>query len=363
MQNILVLCWMFFVSVLGHMEGMQRRENVLGKEARRATWTYALIVMLPLIVLAVMRSNYFGDTPAYIDDYRSIPSFMSGKLDYIRAHTKDTGFYAMGALVSIFAGAHFKYFFLLIALVQGYALIKLYRKHSEDYWLAIFVFVATTDYLSWMYNGIRQFFAVAVTLYAFEPIIRKQYIKAAVIIAFASLFHQSALMMIPIMFIVQGRPWNWKTLLVIMGTVVAMSASGIFTDTLDSVLANTQYRNVVSDWRGGGDDGSNPLRVLVYSVPTILSLLCRDQIIKSKDRAARIACNMGIMSTALYLVSMVTSGIYIGRLPIYCSLYANGILLPWELKYAFGRSMRSTAIVCYVLFYVSQLIFVWGFST
>lgn len=360
MSNILVLFWMFFAAVLGHTAGMHRRENILGKEGRRATWIYVMIVTLPLIAMAVTRSNYFGDTSAYIADYRSIPGSMSGKMEYIRSHTKDTGFYAMGALVSVFAGAHFRYFFLLIALVQGYALMKVYRKYSEDYWLAIFVFVATTDYLSWMYNGIRQFFAVAITLLAFEPIVRKKYIKAGIIIVFASLFHQSALMMLPIMFIVQGRPWNWKTILVIIGTVVIMSASGVFTDTLDTVLADTQYRNVVSDWRRGGDDGTNPLRVLVYSVPTILSLFCRQKIIKQGGRVVQIACNMGIISTALYLVSMVTSGIFIGRLPIYCSLYANGILLPWELKHFYGRSIRSVAIACYTLFYFFQLFFVWG---
>ena len=146
----------------------------------------------------------------------------------------------------------------------------------------------------------------------------------------------------------------------ILGTVVIMSASGVFTDTLDTVLADTQYRNVVSDWRSGGDDGTNPLRVLVYSVPTILSLFCRKKIATSGDRVIQVACNMGIISTALYLVSMVTSGIFIGRLPICCSLYANGILLPWELKHVFGKQMRGLAIVCYVVFYFFQLRYGWG---
>lgn len=360
MRYILILFWMLFASVLGHTAGMHRREIVLGREERRATELYAWIVILPLVAWAVTRSNYFGDTAGYIADFRSIPYAWDGKLEYIRMHTKDTAFYAMGALVSVVVGMHFRYFFLLIALVQAYSLMKLYRKYSDDYWLAIFLFVATTDYMSWMYNGIRQFFAVAITLAAFEPIVKKKYVKAAVIIVFASLFHQSALMMIPIMFIVQGRPWNWKTLLVIMGTVVIMSASGLFTDTLDTILADTQYRNAVSDWRAGQDDGTNPLRVLVYSVPTILSLPCRMKIMKTKNRALLVACNMSIVSSALYLVSMVTSGIYIGRLPIYCSLYANGILLPWELKYYYGRSMRSLAIVCYVGFYFFQMIFAWG---
>ena len=360
MQYILILFWLFFAAILGHTAGMHRRVKVLGREERRATQLYAWIVILPILYMAVTRSNYFGDTYQYLLDYRSIPSGLAGKWSYIQSHTKDTGFYALGALVSIFAGDHFRYFFLVIALIQGFCLVKTYRKYSEDYWFAIFVFVTTTDYLSWMFNGIRQFTAVAITFAAAEPIFKKQYVKACVIVAFAALFHKSALMMIPVIFIVQGRPWNWKTILVILGTVVIMSASGVFTDTLDTVLADTQYSNVVSDWRGGGDDGTNPLRVLVYSVPTILSLFCRKKIAKSGDRVIQIACNMGIISTALYLVSMVTSGIFMGRLPIYCSLYANGILLPWEFKHVFGKQMRGLAIVCYVVFCFFQLRYGWG---
>ena len=360
MQYILIFFWLFLAAIMGHTGGMYHREKVLGREERRATQLYAWIVILPILYMAVTRSNYFGDTYNYLQDYRSIPGSLAGKWSYIQSHTKDTGFYALGALVSVFAGNHFRYFFLVVALIQSCCLVKTYRKYSEDYWFAIFVFVATTDYLSWMFNGIRQFTAVAITFAAAEPIFKKQYVKACVIVAFAALFHKSALMMIPIIFIVQGRPWNWKTILVILGTVVIMSASGVFTDTLDTVLADTQYSNVVSDWRGFSDDGTNPLRVLVYAMPTILSLFCRKKIAKSGDRVIQIACNMGIVSTALYLVSMVTSGIYIGRLPIYCSLYANGILLPWELKHVFGRQMRALAIVCYLLFYVIQLRYGWG---
>ena len=360
MQYILIFFWLFLAAIMGHTGGMYHREKVLGREERRATQLYAWIVILPILYMAVTRSNYFGDTYNYLQDYRSIPGSLAGKWSYIQSHTKDTGFYALGALVSVFAGNHFRYFFLVVALIQSCCLVKTYRKYSEDYWFAIFVFVATTDYLSWMFNGIRQFTAVAITFAAAEPIFKKQYVKACVIVAFAALFHKSALMMIPIIFIVQGRPWNWKTILVILGTVVIMSASGVFTDTLDTVLADTQYSNVVSDWRGFSDDGTNPLRVLVYAMPTILSLFCRKKIAKSGDRVIQIACNMGIISTALYLVSMVTSGIFMGRLPIYCSLYANGILLPWELKHVFGRQMRSLAIVCYLLFYVFQLRYGWG---
>ena len=360
MSYILILFWLFFAAVLGHTGGMYHREKVLGREERRATWVYAWVLMLPIILFAAFRWNYFGDTNMYIREYQSIPSSISGKLQYIRSLEKDAGFYSLGALISVFAGRHFRYYFLVIAFIQGFCLMKTFRKYSPDYWLSIFFFVASTDIYSWMFNGIRQFTAVAIIFGASDWIFRKKYGRAIVAILFASLFHKSALMMIPIIFIVQGRPWNWKTLLVIMGTIVIMNFSGLFTDTLDTMLADTQYRNVVSDWRRGGDDGTNPLRVLVYSVPTLLSLLCRKRIIKSGDRVIQICCNMSIVSTALYLVSMVTSGIFMGRLPIYCSLYATGILLPWELKSVFGKNMKMLSIVCFLMFYYLQMHFVWG---
>lgn len=358
MIYLMPLIWVAVASLFSG--GMYQKERVLGKVERRATWLYALIVMGPIIWMAAMRTAYFGDTLNYVRTFQGIPESFFAKIEYVRGIKKDTAFYAFGALVSVFAGDRARVFLLLIALIQGFALMKTYRRYSCDYWFAIFVFVATTDVFSWMYNGIRQFTAVAITFLAAGYIFRKKYIRAMLVIGFASLFHQSALMMIPVIFIVQGKPWNWKTLLVIMGTLFAMTFSGAFTGMLDSALQDTQYRNVVSDWMRWQDDGTNPLRVLVYSMPTILSLFCRKKIIASGDRTVQVACNMGIVSTALYLISMVTSGIFMGRLPIYCSLYANGILLPWELKNVFGRSMRTAAILCYLGFYFVQVFIAWG---
>ncbi|MBQ8619640.1 MAG: EpsG family protein [Clostridia bacterium] len=361
MNYFLALFWMMFTSIVGHTAGMYHRERVLGKEERRATWTYALFVMVPIILIAGMRTIYFGDTTMYVRSFQSIPSSLRGKWEYAMVtYTKDHGFYLLGAFISLFVGVHARYYLLILAAIHGLILAKVYRRFSDDYWFSVFVFIASTDIYSWMYNGLRQFTAVTITLLAAEPIMKKRYIKACLIIVFASFFHQSALLMLPVVFIVQGRPWNWKTLLVIAGTVGIMAFSGAFTGALDTALQDTQYRNVVSDWTRWQDDGTNPLRVLVYSVPTILSLFCRKKIIRSGDRVIQVACNMSIVSTALYLISMVTSGLFMGRLPIYCSLYANGILLPWELKHVFGRNLRLVAIVCYVGFYFIQLIMGWG---
>ena len=73
--------------------------------------------------------------------------------------------------------------------------------------------------------------------------------------------------------------------------------------------------------------------------------------------------NASMITMALYLVSMVTSGIYVGRLPIYTSLYGY-MLLPWVIDQIFEKNsailVKVLMIVCYLGFFYYQMHFTWG---
>ena len=75
-----------------------------------------------------------------------------------------------------------------------------------------------------------------------------------------------------------------------------------------------------------------------------------------------ICVNCSIVTMALYLVAAVTSGIYIGRLPIYTTLMGY-ISLPWLIDRIFVK--RSAAVVrvmmmtMYVLFFYYQMFIGW----
>ena len=135
------------------------------------------------------------------------------------------------------------------------------------------------------------------------------------------------------------------------------------TDIMDNMLAETQYRNVVTDWEEFQDDGTNILRVLVYSVPAILSLIGIKYVRKADDPVINICTNMSIAASGLYVVSMFTSGIFIGRLPIYFSVYSY-ILLPWLIKNIFTkRSVQLINLVmvgAYLIFYYYQMHLAWN---
>ena len=102
-------------------------------------------------------------------------------------------------------------------------LIYVYRKYSSRYLVSFFLFIASTDYISWMFNGIRQFLAVTITFIGIKFILDKKYAKAIILILIASLMHQSALLVIPFIFIAQGKAWNKKTLLFMVAVIALVT--------------------------------------------------------------------------------------------------------------------------------------------
>lgn len=318
---ILILIWVGMIGLLSVLlEGLvYRMEFVNGKRVRRVTPIFALLSIFPLVIWAGFRGSV-GDTNAYLQGFRKMSSSLAGIGTYMSSITKDYGFYFVSAIIKCIVGNKDKIYLIIIAAVQCYLMFRIYRKYSSAYVISFFLFIASTDYISWIFNGMRQFVAVTITMACFPWIIEKKYVRAVVVILIASLFHQSALLVIPFVFIAQGKAWNKKTLLFILAVIVAVLFADRFTDILDNMLADTQYQNVVSDWENWDDDGTNILRVLVYSVPAIFSLLGIKYIREADDSVINICTNMSIAASGLYVVSMFTSGIFIGRLPIYFSV-------------------------------------------
>lgn len=360
-EYFVIILWPALMALFQRFVNTKETIVVHGKRETRETWWYAILVFLPLVWYAVNRSR-IGDTGTYINSYSKMPNSFSELSAYYQALGKDKWFYMAEALIHIFF-SNYKVCFFVIAAFQAFSVVKLYRTYSINYLLAVFIFIMCGDYISWMQNGTRQFVAVCICLLATPWMIEKKYIPSIITILIASRFHQSSLLMIPIFLVCIGKSWNKRTLLVLLGVILAIVFVPQFTTWLDNALDDTQYTNVVTDWQSWGDDGTNPIRVLVYSIPMILSLLGLRYIHQADDKVINFCTNMSIVVTGLYLVSMVTSGIFIGRLPIYASLYSNGILLPWELEHMFNRGstrfMKNAAIIGYTLLYLYQMHFQW----
>ena len=323
-----LLIWLFTVGAILNYFVPKRQEVVMGKKEVRWKGLASFALILPYIVWAGFRPDQFGDTGVYRQSFRECVSSIGEIGSYLSTDiTKDKGFYFLMAIEKSILGHSDIVYFLLLAAIQMFVIMWLCRKYSEDFWFSIFLFIASTDYLSWTFNGIRQFTAVVMVYAATPLIIKKKYVPSILIILLASTIHQSALLMLPVIFIIQGKAWNIRSVLCIIASMVALVFVDQFTNIMDSMLAETQYSNLVSDYQSWNDDGTNPLRVLVYSIPMLLSLVGIKYIREEDDPVINMAVGASIMSCAILLISSVTSGIFLGRLPIYVSVYLLMIFL------------------------------------
>lgn len=315
-----LLIWLFTGGIVLAAYFPKHREMVNGKMETRWGIVPAVLMAVPYIVWAGCRNDGFGDTAAYRGAFSEAPSSFSEITAYLDTITKDKGFYGTVAVIKSIFNINDVGCFLLLAGFQILVVVWLYRKYSSYYWISFFLFIASTDYMSWVQNGVRQFMAVTIALMATPFMLKKKYVIAIIVILLASTMHQSALLLIPFMLIASGKPWNRKTILFLLLALIAILYVGKFTSLLDNAMQETQYANMVNDWTSWGDNGTNPLRVLIYSMPAILSFIGLKYIQEANDPVINLCTNMSVITAGIYLVSMVTSGIFIGRLPIYASL-------------------------------------------
>ena len=360
-----ILIWIAFMWILSLDTRLSKSEIVCGKTEERYNCFFSVLVFLPIILWAGFRNGAgYVDTNAYIKFYEMVPTGINNLINYIKElHSEDPGFTIYTSIIKNIFGTSYTPYLFITASIQGLIIVNFYRKYSSDFMLSMFLFIASTEYFSWIFNGMRQFLAVTIALAGFQLYFDKKYIKYFFIILFASSVHMSAIVMLPIAFVARGTPWNKRTLFTIAIALMAVFATERFTNVLDSAMQYTQYSETVGSWMEAADDGTNPVRVLIHALPTILAFVGRANLKQVDNPLINISVNMSIISTSLWLISMVTSGIYLGRLPIYASLF-NYILLPFQIENMFTeqsvKMVRIIMIGMYLLYYYYQFHFAWG---
>lgn len=323
----------------------KQEEYVLGHRVVRWNWLPAIMLIAPYVFWAAWRSNSFGDTAAYRSRFANAPTGFTQIWNYALNSAKDKGFAWIEAAFKTFISRSDIFFFFFIAAVQILCLVYIYRKYSRNYWLSIFFFVASTDYLSWMMNGTRQFLAVALIFAALPLLVERRYASMVLVVLLASQIHLTALIFFPFIFIVNGRAWNFRTISFIGAVIVSVFFLDQVTGIITDMMEDTAYKgNIGIILR---DDGTNLFRVLFYSVPAAMAWVFRPYIDRADDPLINICANLSIVAAGIYVFSYFSSGIIIGRLPIYFSL-ANYILIPWLITEVFDSASAVLIDACFV---------------
>ena len=274
------------------------------------------LAMGSLILVSGLRIN-IGDTYYYRHSFE-LNDFT---WDFI-VNDKDIGFGVLQMLLKMISGDAQILILTTALLTNGLIVITLY-KYSRMIELSLFVYITSGLFLVSM-NGIRQFLAAAIIFVATKFILDGSWKKFIIVILFASTFHQSALIFIPMYFLIRRKAWTRTTFALLVLAIFIVFAYNQFSSLLFSALGDTQY----SHYEDFSEGGANLLRVVVNAAPLFIAYLGREKL-RSMFPNSDYIVNLCILNL-IFMVIASQNWIF-ARFTIYFGLY-NLILISWIVK-------------------------------
>jgi transmembrane protein EpsG len=302
------------------------------------------LVLSCLVVVSGLR-NTIGDTYFYMHAYETIDFTWEYTLE-----NKDPGFSVLQMYLKNISNDP-QILLFITALVTNILIIITLYKYSKTLEISIYVFITSGMFIVSM-NGVRQFLAASIIFWATKYLLTGKFKHYFLVILFASTFHESALILLPIYFIVRREAWTRITFLLLTLAILIVMGFDQFTKILFSALEDSQYGGY-SDFAEGG---ANKIRVLVDAVPIVIAYLGRHKLREIWPKSD-IIVNMSIIGLLFSIIA--TQNWIFARFNIYFSLY-NLILISWII-YLFKENNRKFVyyglLVCYfVYFYYEQVI-------
>lgn len=359
-----MMAWVIFFGILAQASARKVcvGEHLGEKVYEPRVHLFMAVVTFSVIIFFAGARSYIADTTAYIKMFNDYPLFQNAHDIIFNSSAREPGFRLFTILVKTYISDNYTVWLSIIAVISGICVMIPLYKYSCNFGVSAFLFMASCQF-TWMFNGMRQFLVAAIIFSCTGLILKNRTLLYIIIVCILATIHKSAFILIPMYFIAQGEPWNKRTLLFIGCIILAMIFTSRFTNLLTDVVEQTDYSSSVNEFKST-DDGTSPIRILVESVPIILAFIYRNKIRDKLTPIIKLSINMSLIASGLYVISKIAhSGVLLGRLPIYFSMY-NLILLPWLLKNIFEEKGKNLfyyiMILCYFGFFYYQMCITWG---
>lgn len=299
---------------------------------------YAILIFAYFTFWIGMR-KYVADTTAFIRGFEAIsPDFATAwaEMDW---EEKGPLFRIFNILFKCFVSQDYQWWLMAIAIISMVPIMQVLRKYSCSFFFSSFMFIAMCTF-TWPMNGMRQFICVAILFGCCDFIKDGKFIKFAITVLILSFVHYTCIMMFLVYFVARSKPWQFRIFIFIVAiALICVFAEPVFAGLEDTVLSGTAYEGATDQF--AEDDGVNPLRAMFYLIFPALAFIRKKELEKcyEDNPMLPIAINMSLITATLYVVGIFTSGILVGRLPVYCELY-NMLLVPYILKYGFNEKDR-----------------------
>jgi hypothetical protein len=207
----------------------------LHKRSKKNKYFFVILSFLPLFLVSGLRKFVGTDYMHYL--YNKTPAILSGN------GTEEFG-YQLLTLFCMNVLGNYQWIIVFLSFVTCACFFKSFYRYSNDMVISICVFVATGCYY-FSLNGMRQSLAIAIFFFAIKYIETKNFKFYLLNIFFACCFHISAIVYIPLYFLLNHKI-SYKT-------IISVS---FFLYIIWPPIAYNIYKIILGDYIGYFDWGS-----------------------------------------------------------------------------------------------------------
>lgn len=300
---------------------------------------------LVLIIVSGLRSS-IGDTGYYLYAYDNLPESLLQVIG-----SRDSGFYLFSYVLKLLF-EHPQFLIIATTIIILSLILRTLYRYSSIVALSFFLLIVNGTYVSTM-NGIRQFIVASILFSLFHLIYEDKKKHYFIFVAIVSTIHFSALIMIPVYFMVRQKPWSRNIYIMIFVSLFTLVLFDNFFGVLSFIIKDTQYSHYLSSINSDVSEGANIYRVLVAAVPVILGWYYREKLYNI-EKYYGLYINFSVLN--LVFMIFATYNWIFARFSIYFGLY-NLLLLPAILKYCFRAKSRILIGYLMVVFYLIYFYF------
>lgn len=312
-----------------------------------------------IFLFLALRYNYGNDYPGYLRGFLEVTNQTS--IDYFDQESWhfEPGWLFLCRLFQPFG------FFALVAVLAGFSCFVYYsfiKKHVSPnyYWFSVFIYVFNPGLMLINCSAMRQALATCLFLFSIDYIYKKDVIRYFLFIGIASLFHSSALILLPMYLF---GLWDWKINKIAAISIVFLfiltlqfgSLIASYFNDLTSVLFNNRYEEYNNGKNENLIEIGSGLGVM-FSI-TVLALIVLYDHIQTREKSFMF--KISILNSLVIPFSLVINNI--GRISLYLSpliiVVFMAILISIKnmlLRYVFMVSIITITIYNFYVFFSSE---------
>ena len=270
-----------------------------------------LAIFTILFLLSALRMEVGNDYETYVDTFHEI--YVGG---YV---VTEPLFNAVVKIIfELSGGENYLLVFAVFAFVTIWIFLKVMYEQTEDFFMSFFLFMTLGIYFR-TFNTVRYYLVLAITLYSFRYIFRKEYVKFILLIVLAAFFHKSVLVVIPIYLIANMKWKKWYVAVLSIGAAGMM----LFQEVIMKIALELypSYKDTIYLQTESGLSG-NLMSILRCVAVLGLAWLCYQESWK-EDEKNRFYIKLNFLAVLLYLCGSFLP--LVGRIGYY--LITSQILL------------------------------------